>query len=154
MAREIWKDDLRKYFENTKVIEKCKAETVGRFDQFCEFIAEPAFESLGDELGTYGIRTKYRKAKGHFIHLQICFPGSKVDNFHYRIVLPKNSVELKLKLVTKGRRSRKSSLDEKLEDFMINATPMDVLKLSKDELVQDILEHYKDFNYEALTAST
>lgn len=152
MARETWKEDLRKYFENIKVIEKCKAETISHFDQFCEFIAEPAFESLGDELKAYGIRTKYRKAKEHFIHLQVCFPGSKTDNFHYRIVLPKNSIELKLKLVTKGRRSRKSSLDEKLEDFMDHVNPADVLKISKEDLIRDILEHYKDYNYEALTS--
>ncbi|MDD8014719.1 MAG: hypothetical protein PHX45_03425 [Acidobacteriota bacterium] len=154
MARETWKEDLRKHFENIKVIEKCKAETISHFDQFCEFIAEPAFESLGDELKIYGIRTKYHKAKEHFIHLQVCFPGSKADNFHYRIVLPKNSIELKLKLVTKGRRSKKSSLDEKLEDFMCHVTPADVLKLSKEDLIRDILEHYKDYNYEALTSSS
>ncbi|HOI45116.1 MAG TPA: hypothetical protein PLX50_05855, partial [Candidatus Aminicenantes bacterium] len=75
-------------------------------------------------------------------------------NFHYRIVLPKNSIELKLKLVTKGRRSKKSSLDEKLEDFMCHVTPADVLKLSKEDLIRDILEHYKDYNYEALTSSS
>ena len=77
---------------------------------------------------------------------------SKTDNFHYRIVLPKTPSSSSSKLVTKGRRSRKSSLDEKLEDFMCHVTPADVLKISKEDLIRDILEHYKDYNYEALTS--
>ena len=41
MARETWKEDLRKYFENIKVIEKCKAETISHFDQFASLSLNP-----------------------------------------------------------------------------------------------------------------
>ena len=37
---------------------------------------------------------------------------------------------------------------------MCHVTPADVLKLSKEDLIRDILEHYKDYNYEALTSSS
>jgi len=50
MPERDWKEALAKCFEELRVIEECKGETPENFKQFCEFIAEPAFESLAEEL--------------------------------------------------------------------------------------------------------
>jgi hypothetical protein len=152
MRDEKWKDHLRSYFENLRIIEKSKSDTLENFNQFCEFIAEPAFEALEQELKSYSIKVRLQKSRGRFIGIKINFPKSKVGNFHYTIWLPKNSVELKLRLKIKGRRNRKDALLEREEAFMSGKTPYDIMKLSKEDLIQDIIDHYRDFLYEALTS--
>lgn len=52
----------------------------------------------------YGIKVRFRKEKGLAIHFDFGFPGSKIGNFHYTIVLPRNSFQLKLGLIMKGRK--------------------------------------------------
>jgi len=153
MVDKVWKQDLRSYFQNVRIIEKCKADTLESFDQFCEFIAEPAFEALGDELKEHDIRSGYVRRKGRAVHFLVRFPGLKADNFHYVIVLPKNSIELKLKLILKGRKNKRAPLEEKEEEFMPSLEPAGIMKLSKEALIRDIIAHYRDFNYEALTSS-
>ena len=44
-----------------------------KFDQFCEFIAEPAYESLKEELKQYNIKSGFNKEKGKSINFQIDF---------------------------------------------------------------------------------
>ena len=44
-----WKEDLASLFEDLFIIAGSKQETLMNFNQFCEFIAEPAFESMKDE---------------------------------------------------------------------------------------------------------
>ena len=61
MAKIDWKKELANHFENVRVIELCQAETVGQFDNFCEFIAEPAFESLAEEMGNFRIKCEQQK---------------------------------------------------------------------------------------------
>jgi hypothetical protein len=152
MSQNAWKDELRKYFESVKIIQKSKAETQESFAQFCEFIAEPGFEILEDEMKAYGIKVRYSVEKGRSIHFEFYFPGSKIDNYHYRILLPRNSYELRLNLVLKGRRYPHSALEEIKEEFMKDIFPSEVMKISRDELVRDIIAHYRDFNLAALTA--
>jgi len=152
MRDENWKDHLRSCLENLRIIEKSKSDTLENFNQFCEFIAEPAFEALEQELKSYSIKVRFQKSRGRFIGIKINFPKSKVGNFHYTIWLPKNSVELKLRLKIKGRRNRKDALLEREEAFMSGKTPYDIMKLSKEDLIQDIIDHYRDFLYEALTS--
>ena len=82
MGQVDWKKDLANHFENVRVIELCQAETVAQFDQFCEFIAEPAFEVLTDELAQYKIRSTQIRNKGRSIRFAICFPGLKEEQFH------------------------------------------------------------------------
>jgi hypothetical protein len=153
MTHKAWIDELRKYFEDLRIIEKAKAETLESFSQFCEFIAEPAFESLAEEMKEYGIKVRFRKEKGRAIHLDLSFPDSKIDNFHYRIVLPRNSLELKLRLVLKGRKGKRVPLEEKADDFMKGLAPAAVMKLAKEDLIRDIIERYRDFNLTALTST-
>lgn len=151
MPDSAWKDILAKYFEDLRVIEECRAETPMNFNQFCEFIAEPAFESLVDELRKYGIKSKVRRLRRKSISVQMNFPKSNIDNFHYIICLPKNSYELRLKLRIKGRKNKRSVIEEKEFPFMKDVLPLDILKVTKEDLILDVIKHYKGFNFEALT---
>jgi hypothetical protein len=152
MEKQDWRDSLRSCFESMEILERCKFETAENFKQFCEFIAEPAFEALAEELKEYGIKTKYWILRGRSICLRLQFSRSNVDNFQYTISLPKNSVELKLQLNIKGRKTSKSPWEEREEPFMEKVLPSKVMKITKEELLEDIIEHYKDFTYRALTS--
>jgi len=153
MTQTTWRDELNKYFESVQVIEKAKAETLESFNQFCEFIAEPASDSLAEEMKEYGVRVRFRKEKGRAIDFGLSFPGSRIDNFHYRIVLPRNSCQLKLGLVLRGRKYKSAPLEEKTDDFMKGLAPEAIIKLVKEDLIRDIIERYKDFNLVALTSA-
>ena len=146
-----WKKSLSNFLEDLRIIEECKGETPENFNQFCEFIAEPSFESLSEELRKYGIKSKYRIKKKKWISLEVKFPKSRIDNFHYIIILPKNSIELKLKLRVRGRRTKRSLVEEKEEFFMKDILPSEILKLPKEDLILDVIKHYRNFSYEILT---
>jgi hypothetical protein len=152
MGKIDWKKELANHFENVRVIERCQAETVAQFDQFCEFIAEPAFEVLIEELAQFKIRATQTRTKGRSIRCSIFFPGLKEEQFHYRISLPKNSLELRLRLEIKARRTPKAEYQTTDEEFMPGLFPFKVLRLDKDEVVADIVKHYTDFCYTALTS--
>jgi len=145
-----WKKDLAGFFEEYATSKK---ETLDDFAQFCEFIAEPAFEILSGELKEFGIRSKSRMIRGKSITFLINFPGSRIDNFHYAICLPKNSIELRLTLRIRGRKSRKNVLEEKPLPFMDSINPAGVLKLKKEDIILDVIRHYRDFVLESLTTS-
>lgn len=150
MEEDGWKKSLSNFFEDLRIIEECKGETPENFNQFCEFIAEPSFESLSEELRKYGIKSEYKIKKKKWISFEVKFPKSRIDNFHYIIILPKNSVELKLKLRTRGRRTKKSLIEEKVEIFMKDVLPSEILKLPKEDLIMDVIKHYRNFCYEIL----
>lgn len=152
MEKDDWRDYLRSCFENIRVLENCQVETFENFRQFCEFITEPAFESLAEELKEYGIKARFKKRKGHSIGFCVNFVRSRVDNFHYIISLPKNAVEMKLQLTIKGRRTSKSPLEESKVPFMENVAPASVMKITKEELILDIIDRYRNFAYEAITS--
>jgi hypothetical protein len=152
MAGESWKDELRKHFESIKLVEKAKADTLESFSQFCEFIAEPAFESLQEEMKEYDVKVKFHAGKGGSIGFELSFPGSNTDQFHYRIVLPKNAYELKLGLVLRGRKSKSAPLNETLLDFMKGLAPAEVMKISKEDMIRDVIERYRDFTLAATTS--
>ena len=114
MEEDGWKKSLSNFLEDLRIIEECKGETPDNFNQFCEFIAEPSFEGLSEELRKYGIKSEYKIKKRKWISFEVKFPKSRIDNFHYIILLPRNSVELKLKLQTRGRRTKKSLIEEKV----------------------------------------
>ena len=63
MAKD-WKENLASFFDGFRIIERSKDETIKNFDQFCEFVVEPAFESLGEELENYRINSKIKRDKG------------------------------------------------------------------------------------------
>lgn len=148
MNNSDWKDKLASFFEDIKIIEKCKEQTLKDFDQFCEFIAEPAFESLIEELQKQRIKSKYRRSKKKSIDFQINFPGSRIDQFHYIIYLPKNSIELRPGLLTKGRKSKEGRLETTERAFLEESKPEELLKLPKEKVIIDVIEHYKNFIFE------
>ena len=148
-----WKKDLAGFFEEYAIIETSKKETLDDFAQFCEFIAEPAFELLSGELKEFGIKSKSRRIRGKSIVFLIFFPGSRVDNFHYAICLPKNSIELRLTLRIRGRKTKKNVLEEKPLPFMGSINPADILKLKKEDIIIDVIRLYRDFVLESLTSS-
>jgi hypothetical protein len=152
MSGDTWKNELKEHFEAFRLIEKAQADTRESFTQFCEFIAEPAFESLKEEMKDYGVRVRFRQEKGVAIDFELSFPGSKTDNFHYRIVLPRNAYKLKPGLVLKGRKSESASLEEKSEEFMNGSSPAEIMKLIKEDLLRDILERYGEFRLSSLTS--
>jgi hypothetical protein len=151
MKEEQWIKELNRYFEDLRIIEKCQQEAREHFNQLCEFIVEPAFEALEDALKARAIKIKYNWQKDKFIHLRINFPKSRVDNFHYTIVLPSNSLELKLVLKTAGRKNQKSPLVKEDNRFMPEVKPEEVLKLTKEDIIVDIIQKLKKFNYAART---
>ena len=151
MMAKDWKENLASFFDGYRIIERSKEETIKNFDQFCEFVVEPAFESLGEELENYRINSKIKRDKGRSITFQINFRRSKVENFLYTIGFPKNSLELQLKLVIRGRIDIKSPMEETESQFMKDVTPAEILKLKKEDLVQDIIEHYRNFCFKAAT---
>ena len=146
-----WHDNLTSLLEELRLIEECKAETPENFNQFCEFIAEPAFESLSQELKKYGTKAKFKTKKKKSISFTVNFPKSRVDNFHYIIFLPKNSIQLKLKLTIRARKTKKSVAEEKELPFMKEVFPSEVLKIPKEDLIQDVIKQYKNFTYKAFT---
>ena len=150
MAKTDWKDELASFMDDLRVVDECKIEAPEKFNQFCEFIAESSFESLSEELKNYRIKSKVRKEKGKSIAFEMNFPKSSVDNFHYVIRLPNNALELKLRLLIRGRKNKKSPIEEREGPFMKKVKPSDVLKLAKEELIQDVIRQYKKFIYEAL----
>jgi len=152
MPRSDWKDSLRACFENMEILARCRMETGENFRQFCEFIAEPAFEALAEELKSYGIKARFGTSGGRSTRIQFNFPNSRVDHFHYVISLPRNSVELKLRLQVKGRKTAKGPLLEEEKLFLEGLPPGKVMKISKEELIEDIIKHYRNFTLKALTA--
>jgi hypothetical protein len=151
MPDEKWKDQLRTYFEHLRIIEKCKHDTLENFDQFTEFIAEPAFESLEEELKPHGIRVSFFKEKGASLTFDISFPRSKETNFSYIILLPRNSVELKLNRKTSGRPAPRALTMEEFGPFFEGLSSVEIMKLSKERLLEDIIARYRDFRFRSLT---
>jgi hypothetical protein len=153
MTADDWKDRLRICFESIEVLERCQLETRENFTQFCEFIAEPAFEALAEEMKQYKIKCKFWTRKGRSTGIELDFPGSGIDNFQYIISLPKNSVQMKLRLQLKGRKSPQAPLEESEETFMEKIPPDRVMKISKEELLSDIVERFRNYTYQALTSA-
>ena len=147
-----WKDDLRSLFDDFTIVETSKKETLEDFDQFCEFIAEPAFESLAGALKEFKIKAKSQRTKGKSITFQTNFRGMRIDNFQYAIILPKNSIELRLKLQIRGRKNSKSVMEKKEAPFMESVSPQGLLKLKKEDIIQDVIGHYRNFIFASLTS--
>lgn len=153
MDTSDWRSDLRSCFEDLQVIERCRGEVVAQFDRFCDYVAEPAFEILTEEFDRYEIKCRSTWTKGASIHFEIRFPRSKEDQFHYILWLPKNAVELKLKLTLRGRKAPGGPMEEKTVLFIDKAPAKDILAIDRDALAQDVVARYKKFLYETAVIS-
>ena len=151
MAEDGWKENLRSCFAGIRLIEQCQHETLVNFGQFCEFIAEPAFEALTEGLKEFGLRTKLSKVKNKSVAFEIAFPKTSIAQFVYIIALPKNSVDMKLRLKIRGRKTESCEFEDTDLSFMERVTPGEVLKLKKEDLLSDVIERYRDFMYRSLT---
>jgi hypothetical protein len=146
-----WKVNLANYFDELKILETSKQETLENFKQFCEFIAEPAFESLEEEIKAYKVRARIRRVRKSSISFHFFFGKSRIENFQYLIFLPKNSLELNLRLRVRGRKNKSSPFEEREERFMPEVKWEDLLKLEKDALVQNVIDLYRSFTFEAFS---
>jgi hypothetical protein len=150
MDDQSWRTDLTACFDDLQVIAKCRAEAVERFVEFCDYVAEPAFEALAGEFRRFDVKTRYRTRKGISTHLEIRFPKSRVDQFHYILWVPKNAVELKLKLTVRGRRTPSGPLEEKTVPLIQKVAAKEILKLEIDALAQDIVARYQKLLFEGV----
>jgi hypothetical protein len=153
MSSNDWKDRLRMFIDSVSVLERCQYETRENFKQFCEFIAEPAFESLAEELKEIKIKSKFWTDSGKSTGIRLDFPNSRVPSFSYIISLPKNSVQMKLRLQIKGRTSPDGAPEDADGPFMESVAPEKVMKVGKEELLDDIIEHFKNYVFAAMTSA-
>ncbi|MBD3413569.1 MAG: hypothetical protein GF421_03940 [Candidatus Aminicenantes bacterium] len=147
-----WKIELANFFEELRILEASKQETLKDFNDFCEFVVEPAFENLEDELSQYEIASKIIKVQGRSIAFQINFSKSRISQFKYIIVLPQGSLKMRLKLTLRGRKTKKSEAKEATQDFMEGIDPFQMLDLDKEQVIQDIIEKYRDFIFKSIAA--
>jgi len=145
-----WKAKLTSYFEEYRIIQTSIMETLDNFNHFSEFVVEPAFEALSEELLQFRIKTKLMRIKGRSIAIRINYAGSRIANFLYIISLPKKSFQLKLSLKIGGRKDKKSPCQERVEPFMKDVEYSDILNLDQNDIIQDIIEHYRNFNFDTL----
>ena len=148
-----WRSDLTTCFEDLKVVERCREEALEHFFQFCEFVVAPAFEALSEEFLQYKVKARHWLVKGKSIHFEVRFPRSQTDQFQYILWMPKNSIELKLRLTIKSRKTPSAPLEEKTVPFIENVPPKEILGLDKNDLAQDVIARYKKFLYESAAAS-
>jgi hypothetical protein len=153
MSSDDWKDHLRIFIDSVSVLERCKHETRENFKQFCEFIAEAAFESLAEEMKEYKIKSKFWTETGKSTGIRLDFPNSRVPSFYYIISLPQNSVQMKLRLQVKGRPSPEGPSRDAEGAFMESVAPERILKVGKEELLDDIIEQFKDYVLATLTSA-
>jgi hypothetical protein len=144
-----WKKVLAEFFDEYRIILSSQKDTLEDFDQFCEFIAEPAFENLQDELREYGERSKIIRVKRKSISLIIFFGKSRLDRFRYTVELPKKAVEMRLRLRLKGRKTRQAVPEESGEEFLPDFATKQVMKLDKEILILDVIDHYRNFIFAA-----
>lgn len=147
-----WKKELAGLFDEYRIILSSQKDVLEDFNQFCEFIVEPAFENLQDELREYGTRAKIIMVKGKFISLVIYYGKSRIDHFKYMLELPRKAVEMRLRLRLKGRKTRQDAPEESIERFLPDVTPEQVMKLDKEKLILDVIEHYRDFIFSSEAA--
>jgi hypothetical protein len=148
-----WKKELTELFEEYRIIRSSQKDTLDDFNQFCEFIAEPAFENLEDEFREYGVRAKIIRIKGKSVTFQINFGKSRIDHFLYTLELPKKSIEMRLRLRLKGRKSRRDVREESIEPFLPDISPQQVMNLEKEILIKDVIAHYRDFIFSSEAAA-
>jgi len=152
MSDDFWKVKLTGILGDFDLLEKCKREAFEDFQQFYEFIAEPAFENLRLELKKHRLQAAYGRLKKRAAYFRVNFPGSRTDNFYYILILPQNAVEMKLRLLTRGRKTVRAELEERESAFMPGLGPAEIMKLDRESLILDVLARYQEFNYQARTA--
>jgi len=140
-----WKETLAKCFEDIQILVASIHETREKFDNFSEFIAESALESLKEELDLYKIGAKIQSIKGHSISFQTNFVKSSIRQFQYTVYLPKNSIQLELNSRVGGRKNKKGLMEEQEYPFMEGIAPPSVMDISQEDFILEVIRHYRNF---------
>ncbi|MFC2160191.1 hypothetical protein ACFLRW_08100 [Acidobacteriota bacterium] len=148
-----WKETLAKCFEDNQVLAFSIHETREKFDDFCEFVAEPSFEELKEELDIYKVGAKIQSIKGQSISFRANFARSSISQFQYTVYLPKNSIHLQLKSKVGGRKNKKGIVEVNEFPFMEGATPSSVMEISREDFIHDVILHYRNILFNS-TVST
>jgi hypothetical protein len=140
-----WKETLAKCFEDIQILVAGIYETREKFDNFCEFIAEPSLGNLKEELDLYKVGAKIQSIKGHSISFRTNFVKSSISQFQYTVYLPKNSIQLELNSRVGGRKNKKSLMEEQECPFMDGLTSSSVMELSQEDFILEVIRHYRNF---------
>lgn len=146
-----WREELAKCFEDVHILSASIKEAQDHFDSFCELIVSPAFKALKEELALHKVGAKIHKIKGKSITLQMNFIKSSICQFQYKIVLPKNSVQLGLKVFVSGRKNKKALLEDNEFPFLGGIAPSAVMNLPQEDLIRDVIEFYRNFIFTSIT---
>ena len=139
-----WKETLAKCFEDNQILLSSIQEAREKFENFCEFIAEPGFEQLKEELDFYKVGAKIQKTKGFSISFQVNFKKSSISQFQYTVYLPKNSIQLELKSKTGGRKNKKGTVEVNECPFMGGIAPSAVMEISQEDFIHEVIRHYRN----------
>ncbi len=148
-----WKETLAKCFEDIQILVTSIYETREKFDNFCEFIAEPALENLKEELASYKVGSKIQKIKGYSLSFQTNFVKSSICQFQYKVYLPKNSIQLNLNSRIGGRKNKKGSMEEQECSFMDGISPLAVMDFSKEDFILEVIRQYRNFLFTATVSA-
>ncbi len=140
-----WKEMLAKCFEDNQILVSSIHEVREAFDNFCEFIAEPGFAHLKEEMNVYNIGAKIQKTKESSISFLTNFAKSSICQFQYTIYLPKNSIQLKLKSKVGGRKNKKGMVEMNEYPFMEGLAPSDLMEITQEDFIIDVIYHYRNF---------
>jgi hypothetical protein len=148
-----WKKKLAKCFEDHQILISSIHESREKFDNFCEFIAEPALENLKEELLLYKVGSKIQNIKGLSISFQTNFVKSSISQFHYMVYLPKNSIQLVLYSRVGGRKNKKGGVEMNEEHFMDGIVPSAVMDITQEDFIYEVIQHYRNFLFTSTVSS-
>ncbi len=140
-----WKAVLAKCFEDNQILVSSIHDTREKFDNFCEFIAEPGFKQLKEELDIYKVTAKIQCIKGHSISFQTNFVKSSINQFQVTVYLPKNSIKLELKSKLGGRKTKKGIVEVNESPFMKGIAPSALMDISQEDFIHEVIRLYRNF---------
>jgi|Deesub1362B_J571_1020462.scaffolds.fasta_scaffold00002_834 hypothetical protein len=150
--KENWKNKLATLFEEIRIIEQSQEETKLQFEQFCEFIVEPAFEELIEMLETTGSKGRIFKQPRKWILFRVNFNFLQPVVFEYKLELPPNAIQLELTQIIRYRLAKEKEWREKIEPFRPCPEEEDLLKLDKENLLGHFLEVCRENLFHLLTS--
>lgn len=151
MKEEI-KKKLSSLFEDIRIIEQSQEEAKIQFDQFCEFIAEPAFEDLIEGLEEIGCKARIFKNPQKWILIRVNFNFLQPVVFEYKLQLAPKAINLDLIQVIRYRLAKEKEWKEKSEPFQPELQESDLLKLEKNDLLSHFIGICREHLFHFLTS--
>ncbi|OQX54750.1 MAG: hypothetical protein B5M54_04725 [Candidatus Aminicenantes bacterium 4484_214] len=153
MKDEI-KNKLNSFFEDIRIIEQSQEEAKLEFEQFCEFIAEPAFEELIEGLEEMGSKARIIKSPREWILIRINFNFSQPIVFEYKLELIPKTVRLKLNQIVRYRLAKEREWQERVELFQLESQEKDLIKIDKNVLLAHFLKTCQEHLFRFVTSPT